>query len=145
MLDRVAAVAPRQLRKGPRGGGRDRDAVVRHVAAAEFSYGRKIGVRRAEAADDPAAVAALRQAILDVLGAPSDGTPLTTTGKGWPQRYGAASRGTSSITSGRSRTGSPPTRNPRPAADRSAPAGASARSVPAACFPPRDAGGSSVG
>ena len=44
-LDAVAAAAPEVLRKGPRGGGRDRDAVIAHVTEAERSYGRKIGAR----------------------------------------------------------------------------------------------------
>src|SRR4051794_40846228 len=44
-FDRVVAGAPAELRKGPRGGGRDRDAIVDHVREAERSYGRKVGVR----------------------------------------------------------------------------------------------------
>lgn len=44
-LDRGIERAPVELRKGPRGGGRDRDAVANHVQEAERSYGRKIGVR----------------------------------------------------------------------------------------------------
>ena len=45
VLDDVAASAPEALRKGPRGGGRDRDAVVDHVREAERAYARKLGVR----------------------------------------------------------------------------------------------------
>jgi hypothetical protein len=44
-LDELAVSAPEQLRKGPRGGGRDRDGIVDHVAEAERAYARKIGVR----------------------------------------------------------------------------------------------------
>jgi hypothetical protein len=44
-FDRVVAGAPPTLRKGPRGGGRDRDDVVDHVREAERAYGRKVGVR----------------------------------------------------------------------------------------------------
>jgi hypothetical protein len=44
-FDGVVAAAPAQLRKGPRGGGRDRDAVAAHVQEAERRYGSKIGVR----------------------------------------------------------------------------------------------------
>ena len=44
-FDHVVLGAPAELRKGPRGGGRDRDAVVDHVREAERSYGRTIGVR----------------------------------------------------------------------------------------------------
>lgn len=44
-FDEVVAGAPEHLRKGPRGGGRDRDAVADHVREAERSYGRAVGVR----------------------------------------------------------------------------------------------------
>ena len=36
---------PPELRKGPRGGGRDRDKVVAHVEEAERSYAKSIGIR----------------------------------------------------------------------------------------------------
>ena len=87
-FDQVVAGAPAELRKGPRGGGRDRDRIVEHVLGAEASYARMIGVRhRQPDAADRAAVDALRQAILGVLGAPSGGEPLRE--KGWPARYAA--------------------------------------------------------
>jgi hypothetical protein len=41
--------------------------------------------RRQPAMDDAAAIAALRQDILEVLRAPSDGSPPVP--KGWPSRY----------------------------------------------------------
>jgi hypothetical protein len=83
----VIAQAPAVLTKGPRGGGRDRDPIVAHVREAEWSYARKLGLRLpAPTTDD--AVAALREAILDVLSQPSDGTDPV--GKGWPPRYAAA-------------------------------------------------------
>jgi hypothetical protein len=44
-LDRVITAAPALLRTGPRGGGRDRDAVASHVREAERAYGSKVGVR----------------------------------------------------------------------------------------------------
>ncbi|GAC1325843.1 MAG: hypothetical protein NVSMB13_09680 [Mycobacteriales bacterium] len=87
-LDEVAAQAPAELRKGPRGGGRDRDQVVEHVVAAEAAYARKIGVRLpVPSAGDLAAVGALRSAVLAVLGEPSDGLPVGA--KGWPACYAA--------------------------------------------------------
>ena len=87
-LDRVAAGAPPTLRKGPRGGGRDRDQVVAHVVSAEASYARKIGVKHPEPlAADGAAVRALREDILAVLRKPWSGEELTR--KGWPPRYAA--------------------------------------------------------
>lgn len=88
VFDRVVAGAPALLRKGPRGGGRDRDKMVDHVLGAEASYARKLGVKhRQPAIDDPAAIAALRDAIRANLSAPSDGAP--TVPKGWPPRYAA--------------------------------------------------------
>ena len=39
----VGAAEGRALRKGPRGGGRDRDAIVRHVLGADASYLRSLG------------------------------------------------------------------------------------------------------
>jgi hypothetical protein len=83
-LDAVAASAPEALRKGPRGGGRDRDQVVQHVIAAEAAFSRKLGVRppgRPSLAD-PAATAAMRAAIAAAL----RGSPGELTG-GWPARY----------------------------------------------------------
>lgn len=44
-FDREVAAAPSGLRKGPRGGGRDRDAVADHTREAERTYLRKVGVR----------------------------------------------------------------------------------------------------
>jgi hypothetical protein len=44
-FDKVVSEAPEALRKGPRGGGRDRDAIVDHVREAERVYGRKVGIR----------------------------------------------------------------------------------------------------
>jgi hypothetical protein len=43
--DTAVARASKELRKGPRGGGRDRDQVVDHVREAERAYGRKVGAR----------------------------------------------------------------------------------------------------
>jgi hypothetical protein len=43
-LDRVVAGAPAELRKGPRGGGRDRDRIVDHVRGAEEVYARRLGL-----------------------------------------------------------------------------------------------------
>jgi hypothetical protein len=88
LLADVAAASPAQLRKGPRGGGRDRDKMLAHVVAAEAAYARRIGVRhRPPAFDDEAAVAAMRTDILAVLGAPSGDGPVAA--NGWPTRYAA--------------------------------------------------------
>jgi hypothetical protein len=83
-LDDAAARATAELRKGPRGGGRDRDEVVAHVISAEASYARKIGVRhKAPDPTDQAAVAALRADILDALREPRSDLPP----RPWPLRY----------------------------------------------------------
>jgi hypothetical protein len=44
-LDQVRVKAPNELRKGPRGGGRDRDKMYQHVLEAELEYGKRIDVR----------------------------------------------------------------------------------------------------
>jgi hypothetical protein len=44
-LDRVVKKAPSELRRGPRGGGRDRDEVVAHVREAERAYCARFGVK----------------------------------------------------------------------------------------------------
>ncbi len=88
VLDRVVAGAPATLRKGPRGGGRDRDAVVEHVLGAEASYARALGVRHpAPVLGEDAAIAAMRADILEALRAARSGRPPTP--KGWPPRYAA--------------------------------------------------------
>jgi hypothetical protein len=89
VLDTVAAGAPAELRKGPRGGGRDRDKMLAHVASAEAAYARRIGLRLHEPAPgDAKAVRDNRAAILEVLGRASDGERLVEP-KGWPARYAA--------------------------------------------------------
>ena len=87
-LDEVIAGAPAELRKGPRGGGRDRDEIADHVLGAEGAYVRKLGLRlRPPTRDDRRGITDFRAAILEVLGKPSNGkAPIE---KGWPQRYAA--------------------------------------------------------
>jgi len=88
-LDTVAATAPAELRKGPRGGGRDRDTMLAHVASAESAYARKIGLKLRELAPgDRAAWLANRDELVAVLGSPSDGERLVEP-TGWPLRYAA--------------------------------------------------------
>ena len=88
VFDEVRAGTPASLRKGPRGGGRDRDKMVDHVLGAEAAYARKLGIKhRQPAIDDRAAIEALREDIAAVLRAPSDGSPPVP--KGWPPRYAA--------------------------------------------------------
>ncbi len=77
-LDAIAATAPEELRKGPRGGGRDRTKMLEHVAGGEDAYATVMGLRQGERT---------RDAMLAVLRTPSDGSPLA--GKRWPVRYAA--------------------------------------------------------
>lgn len=108
VFDRVVAGAPPVLSKGPRGGGRDRDAIVDHVLAAEAAYGRSLGLRlRQPPSEDAAAVAAHRAAIAAALGPRPGGEPTAAvasapetparpgpgrprrTKNPWPVRYAA--------------------------------------------------------
>lgn len=63
-FDAVAARVSPELRKGPRGGGRDRDEIVRHVNGAEIvEFAPKVGVRSSlEARLDPDELCAHRDA-----------------------------------------------------------------------------------
>ncbi len=80
------------LRKGPRGGGRDLDAIAHHVAEAESSYLYRLGDSY-KPGDDPAAPAELqrlRKEILDMLVRRVDGEPLPPskrTAPLWSPRY----------------------------------------------------------
>ncbi|HET7828333.1 MAG TPA: hypothetical protein VFL03_02140 [Candidatus Limnocylindrales bacterium] len=84
-LEAVAAAAPEELRKGPRGGGRDRSKVVLHVAEADRGYGQAMGLKGS--IDTPEQLADLRATILETLRRSSDGSPIG--GKKWPPRYAA--------------------------------------------------------
>jgi hypothetical protein len=87
-LDEIAAGSPATLKKGPRGGGRDRDKMLAHVVDAEAAYARKVGVKyKAPAFDDAAGLKTVRSEIVAVLGATSDGSAPVA--NGWPPRYAA--------------------------------------------------------
>ena len=88
VLELVARRSPAELRKGPRGGGRDRDKMLDHVLGAEAAYARKLGVKHPQPQlGDTKAIKALRDDLVDALRGPSDGSPLVP--KGWPPRYAA--------------------------------------------------------
>ena len=76
VFDEVRSRAPAELRKGPRGGGRDRDKMVAHVVDAEAAYFRKVGIKEG------------RDAFLAALRAARQPQPELTT-KSWPWRYAA--------------------------------------------------------
>jgi DinB superfamily len=94
-FDEMADAAPEQLRKGPRGGGRDTAQIVAHVREAEAMYVRKMGLPR----DSPLwratgggqgmarkDLAALRTWITAGLRDPAS---LVMPPNGWPLRYAA--------------------------------------------------------
>ncbi len=74
-LDAVALKSPSTLLKGPRGGGRDRDAVLDHVREAERHYAAKVGLRVAPRT----AWSHQRAVLLDTL---RQGAPAS-----WPAPY----------------------------------------------------------
>jgi hypothetical protein len=86
LLDKVAKASPAELRKGPRGGGRDRDKMLDHVLGAEAAYARQVGVKHPQPElGDTKAIKALRDDLAEALGGASDGSRPTP--KGWPPRY----------------------------------------------------------
>src|SRR5437899_6708016 len=75
VFDAVVAKAPAELRKGPRGGGRDRDKIADHIIDAESAYVGKLGLKlKTPRRDDANAVRAWRKAIIDAIRA-SAGAP----------------------------------------------------------------------
>jgi hypothetical protein len=81
-LDRVVAKAPELLRKGPRGGGRDRDKMFDHVLAAESAYAHGLGLKLPQPdLGDARAIRAFRKAFLEGIRAPVKDAK-------WPARYG---------------------------------------------------------
>jgi hypothetical protein len=86
-LDEVVASAPEALRKGPRGGGRDRDAIAAHVAAGEQMYGRKMGLSLpVPKPGDRQVVLGNREAILEWYRSGGKSAPRPPA---WPPRYAA--------------------------------------------------------
>jgi hypothetical protein len=76
VFDQVREKSPAELRKGPRGGGRDRDKMVGHVFDAEKGYFHKVGVKSG------------RDAFLEGLRAARQ-PQLELKTKTWPWRYTA--------------------------------------------------------
>jgi len=86
VFDAAVAKAPAELRKGPRGGGRDRDKIADHIIDAESAYTPRLGLKlKTPRRDDALAVHATRKTILDAIRA-SAGAPQTGE-KRWPPRY----------------------------------------------------------
>ena len=87
VFDRVAAAAPAELRKGPRGGGRDRDKMIGHVVESDGITPARWGSANHSPAGRPARDRGLRASMLEILRRPSDGSPLAD--RTWPPRYAA--------------------------------------------------------
>jgi hypothetical protein len=86
VLEEVVAASPSELRKGPRGGGRDRDKIRGHVIEAERAYARKIGVRHKPfEMNDTHALHVMREEITAVLSNHTTGEPLVA--GGWNVSY----------------------------------------------------------
>ena len=86
----MKATASVELRKGPRGGGRDHAGICSHVHGAERSYLASLGGRqRAGGSDGADEMPALREAVVAALFARGLGEPLdpaSRTRKLWPPR-----------------------------------------------------------
>jgi hypothetical protein len=68
-FDDFAARVSAELRKGPRGGGRERDEIIAHVNGAEiYEFAPKVGVKvPLETRTDPQALGAYRDALVDAI------------------------------------------------------------------------------
>ena len=91
-FDRAAKAARgRELRKGPRGGGRELDAIVAHVLDAEGAYLNRLGGRAGGAGSASTGARAVRTSVLDMIASRAKGEepPMgRRTAPLWPIRYG---------------------------------------------------------
>lgn len=84
-FDDVVPRVSETLRKGPRGGGRDRAGIVFHVLEAERGYARQLGVRTPKGGmDSPEGLREHRDAVCDAIHAVN---AVDEREKGWPVRY----------------------------------------------------------
>ena len=90
-VDRARAGAPAELRKGPRGGGRDREAIYDHVLDAEAAYLSRLGGKAAVSAPwSPERVTLERAGMIAGLEAAARGqVPIAGPrgGRRWSARY----------------------------------------------------------
>jgi hypothetical protein len=86
-LGHVVRTAPPNLRKGPRGGGRDRDKMFDHVIGAECAYARRLGIKHEQPAiDDEEGIGVLRRDLLEACCRPAGRVVVE---RGWNPRYAA--------------------------------------------------------
>jgi hypothetical protein len=88
----IAAAAGVELRKGPRGGGRELEEITRHVLGAEQGYLSRLAWKapKTETANLNEAMRLTRQAIMDALAAAARGEIPERGPRGgviWPARY----------------------------------------------------------
>jgi hypothetical protein len=88
----VKAAVGQELRKGPRGGGRELEGIIRHVVESEAGYVAQLGwkFKWGEVADLDEEVSRTRQAVLEGLAAAGRGEIATTGPRGgtrWTPRY----------------------------------------------------------
>ena len=82
VFDGAVKKAPASLRKGPRGGGRDRDKMVEHVLGAEAGYGSSFALKlKQPEVGDAKGIKALREAWLEAFRAGADGKPRREGGR----------------------------------------------------------------
>lgn len=90
VFDGVVKKSPASLRKGPRGGGRDRDKMVEHVLGAESGYGSGFALRLKQPdVGDAKSTKALRAAWLAAFRDGADGKPRKEGGRSaryWARR-----------------------------------------------------------
>lgn len=85
-FDDVRARVSAEMKKGPRGGGRDRDRIVRHVLGVEQDWAKKVGVRSAaeDVVLDGTGLESYRNAYREALRTfGAEGRPA----RNWPVRY----------------------------------------------------------
>lgn len=85
-FDEAAARVTTELRKGPRGGGRDREQIIRHVNGAEIhEFALKVGVKvPLDTREDPHALDAYRHAFVEAIRVHSArGEPA----RSWPLQF----------------------------------------------------------
>ena len=88
--DAAARHATDELRKGPRGGGRDLPKIVAHVREADEAYLHQLGRRPPKEDGGPAPLAVTREATVETLRARALGRPIadpTRVAKPWTPRY----------------------------------------------------------
>lgn len=84
-FDQVRSRVSAEMQRGPRGGGRDRDHIVRHVVATELDWTKKLGLRPSEdALLTEAGLTAHRDAYCNAIRALHAQGKMART---WPLRY----------------------------------------------------------